>query len=281
MRERGYYTDEKNAQIIIALLKAHGIRRVIANPGTTNIAIVGSVQNDPWFEVYSGVDERHSAYMAVGMAAESGEPVVLSCTGATASRNYLPALTEAYYRKLPVLAITSMKNLDEIGQLSPQALDRSLLPQDAVKRSFECRVVNNNHDALVCQRKVNEAILELTRHGGGPVHINLEISWCMSFSTTELPTVTRVQRITESNFNEVPGLSSGMKIAMVVGSGRIDEAIFDFVNDYNVAVFADEGSGYRGPKRVHSSLLCSQVGFKNNPKFANLRPDLIINVGEV
>lgn len=281
MRERGYYTDEKNAQIIIALLKAHGIRRVIANPGTTNIAIVGSVQNDPWFEVYSGVDERHSAYMAVGMAAESGEPVVLSCTGATASRNYLPALTEAYYRKLPVLAITSMKNLDEIGQLSPQALDRSLLPRDAVKRSFECRVVNNNHDALVCQRKVNEAILELTRHGGGPVHINLEISWCMSFSTTELPTVTRVQRITESNFSNAPELSSDMKIAMFVGSGRIDETIFDFVQDYNVAVFADEGSGYRGPKRVHSSLLCSQVGFKNNPEFVHLRPDLIINVGEV
>ena len=25
-----YYTDEKNAQIVIALLKAHGIRKVIA-----------------------------------------------------------------------------------------------------------------------------------------------------------------------------------------------------------------------------------------------------------
>lgn len=276
-----YYTDEKNAQIVIALLKAHGIRRIIANPGTTNIAIVGSVQNDPWFEVYSGVDERHSAYMAVGMAAESGEPVVLSCTGATASRNYLPALTEAYYRKLPVLAITSMKNLDEIGQLSPQALDRSQLPKDVVRKSFECRVVKNDHDGLVCQRKVNEAILELTRHGGGPVHINLEISWRMSFGTEELPSVTRIHRITESNLDEAPPLSPNKKIAMFIGSGRIDEALFDFVRDYNVAVFADEGSGYRGLKRVYSSLLCSQIGFKNNPKFEHLRPDLIINVGEI
>ena len=30
------YTDEKTAQIVIALLKAHGIRKVIANPETTN-----------------------------------------------------------------------------------------------------------------------------------------------------------------------------------------------------------------------------------------------------
>lgn len=44
---------------------------------------------DSWFEMYSSVDERSAAYMACGMAAESGEVVVLSCTGATASRNYV------------------------------------------------------------------------------------------------------------------------------------------------------------------------------------------------
>jgi hypothetical protein len=43
MSEKHYYTDEKNAQIVIALLKAHGIRKVIANLGTTNIAFIGSV----------------------------------------------------------------------------------------------------------------------------------------------------------------------------------------------------------------------------------------------
>ena len=31
MSGKHYYTDEKNAQIVIALLKAHGIRRAIAN----------------------------------------------------------------------------------------------------------------------------------------------------------------------------------------------------------------------------------------------------------
>ena len=40
MSQKHYYTDEKNAQIVIALLKAHGIRKVIVNPGATNTAIV-------------------------------------------------------------------------------------------------------------------------------------------------------------------------------------------------------------------------------------------------
>ena len=110
-----YYTDERNAQILITLMKAHGIRKVIASPGTTNICLVASLQQDPDFQVYSSVDERSAAYMACGMAAESGEPVALSCTGATASRNYLPGLTEAFYRKLPVLAITSSQPNNRIG----------------------------------------------------------------------------------------------------------------------------------------------------------------------
>ena len=36
MSGKHFYTDEKNVQIVIALLKAHGIRKVIANSGTTN-----------------------------------------------------------------------------------------------------------------------------------------------------------------------------------------------------------------------------------------------------
>ena len=99
------YTSERNVQILIALMKHHGVKRVVASPGTTNITFVASLQNDPFFEMYSAADERSAAYIACGLAAETGEPVALTCTGATASRNYLPGLTEAYYRKLPVLAV--------------------------------------------------------------------------------------------------------------------------------------------------------------------------------
>lgn len=93
-----YYSSERSVQLLISLLKQHGIKKIVASPGTTNLSFVASLQQDEWFEVYSSVDERSAAYLACGMAEESGEPVVLSCTGATASRNYIPGLTEAYYR---------------------------------------------------------------------------------------------------------------------------------------------------------------------------------------
>ena len=91
------YTNEKNIQMLIYLLKVNDIKKIIVNPGTMNMSFVASVQNDDFFEMYSCVDERSACYMACGLAAESGDPVVLTCTGATASRNYMPGLTEAFY----------------------------------------------------------------------------------------------------------------------------------------------------------------------------------------
>ena len=73
-----HYTAEKNIQILISLMKAHGVRKIIASPGSTNITFVASLKQDPYFEMYSAPDERSAAYMACGLAAESGEPVALS-----------------------------------------------------------------------------------------------------------------------------------------------------------------------------------------------------------
>ncbi len=130
-----YYTDEENTLIVIALLKANGIRKIIASPGATNVTFVASVQHDSFFEVYSAADERSAAYMACGLAHELGEPVVISCTGATSSQNYTPGLIEAYYRKLPVLAITSTQMLCRVGHHVAQVTDRSSLPNDTQRLS--------------------------------------------------------------------------------------------------------------------------------------------------
>ena len=86
------YSSEKNIQILLSLMKAHNVKKIVISPGATNVCFVTSVQNDDYFELYSSVDERSAAYIACGLAEESGEPVALSCTGATASRNYVSGL---------------------------------------------------------------------------------------------------------------------------------------------------------------------------------------------
>lgn len=54
---RRHYSSERNVQILVSLLKQYGIRQVVASPGTTNVAFVGSIQQDSFFKIYSSVDE--------------------------------------------------------------------------------------------------------------------------------------------------------------------------------------------------------------------------------
>lgn len=279
-----YYTDEQNAQIVIALLKAYGIRKIVASPGTTNIPIVGSVQNDPFFEVWSAADERSAAYLACGLAWASGEPVVVSCTGATASRNYLSGMTEAYYRKLPIIAITSMMGFAGVGHLVPQCIDRSSYPKDAVRASVFLPTVKDAADYANCERLASRAILEAVRHGGGPVHLNLETSYKGTFNSRKLPAVRVIRRI-GSDATEWPALPASAKIGVFIGSHKPftaveTEALAAFAQAWDAVVFCDHTSAYRGPGRILSALLCAQ-NLSAKDEYPALKPDLLIHMGEV
>ncbi|HGN0869674.1 TPA: thiamine pyrophosphate-binding protein [Providencia alcalifaciens] len=275
-----YSTLEKNALIVISLLKAHGIRYVIASPGTTNNALIGSIQKDPFFTIYSSVDERSAAYMACGLAAETGEPVVISCTGATASRNYASGMTEAYYRKLPILAITSSQPISRIGHHVAQVIDRSVISNDVANFSVALPFVKDEEDFWDCEIKVNQAILELTRRGGGPVHINLPTKYTLPFTEKESIKCRVINRFTLTE--QLPYLDPQKRISVIIGSHHSwsEEdtiALENFCNRYNTVVFCDHTSGYKGKNRVLISLAAAQELHTKS----ELKSDLTLHIGEI
>ena len=277
--EQKYYTVEKNKQILISLLKQYNIKKVVASPGTTNVTFVGSLQHDPFFEMYSCVDERSAAYMACGLAEESGEPVVLTCTGATASRNYVPGLTEAYYRKLPILAVTATQNENRIGHLVPQVIDRSMQMKDMCVCSEHVRHCESEEDVWEATIRVNRCLQALARRGGGPVHLNLETRYSRDFSVKELPMAKKIGHY--SYGDSLPALPHG-RIAIFVGSHSVwtqelTDAVDRFCSAHNAVVFCDHSSNYKGRFRVCNSLVGSQSNYIS-PTFKN---DLLIHIGEV
>lgn len=274
------YTDNKTVQIIIALLKSHGINKVVVSPGTANFMFVASVQSDSWFELRSSADERSAAYIACGWAAETGEPVVISCTGATASRNYMPALTEAYYRKLPVLALTSINNSSLPGNNTPQVLDRSVIPNDIARISVD---ITEAYDDTGYKKNIvlaNKAILELYRAGGGPVHINLATKMTSAMNTKALPDVRTIHRF--FSYDELPGLDSFSKIGIFVGAHskftpKLTASIENFCEKYNAVVLCDHTSNYHGKYKILNALIDGQEYLDRS----SLTFDLMIDLGEV
>lgn len=273
------YVSEKNHLILLSLLKAYGIKRVIASPGGTNITLVASMQHDPYFEIYSCVDERSAAYIACGMAEQTGEPVIISCTGATSARNYMPGLTEAFYRKLPIVAITSTQDVSRVGHLVAQVTDRSARPNDIVVESVHLQTVKDSTDEWDCMIKVNKALSALSWHGGGPVHINLTTTYSRDYSVKTLPETTKINRyVVGSDF---PAISDG-RVAVFVGahpvwSEKETMAIDNFCRSNNAVIFCDQTSNYRGKYRVD----CSLAGLQTKYKTPLFNIDLLIHIGEM
>ena len=276
---KNFYNDAEHIQILIALMKAHKIKRIVVSPGATNICLVASLQNDPYFEMYSSVDERSAAYIACGLAAETGEPVALSCTGATASRNYIPGLTEAFYRKLPILAITATQKIEKIGHNIPQVIDRSVGQKDIFKISVQINEINNEDDRWANEIKINKAILSLFYKGGGPAHINLTMDYSASYLTKELPKARVIKRI---GYNDRLPALLGNKIGIFVGAHKkwnkfLIEEVETFCQKYNAIVFCDHTSNYKGKYKASSGLILTQEGYVS----PCAQVDILIHLGDI
>ena len=82
-------------------------------------------------------------------------------------------------------------------------MDGQTLPQPGVfgslvKRSVHLPEVHTAEDEWYCNRLANEALLELTHHGMGPVHINVPVSEpFFQLPVHALPTVRVIHRYTD------------------------------------------------------------------------------------
>lgn len=251
---------------------------MIASPGTTNACLVSSMQSDPFFEIYSAPEERSGAYMACGMAAESGEPVVLSCTGATASRNYMPALTEAFYRKLPILTVTSSRRNAYIGHNCDQVTDRTVLPNDVAKISVQMPIVLDDVSEWNCIINANKAVLELYHRGGGPAHINLETTYSKK-KVADIQPVRIIRRFMK--YDEFPNITA-QRVCIFVGAhvemdDKLERAISEFCKKYNGIVLCDHTSNYRGEYRAFCNIVADQYYWKSTIQ----NVELMVHIGDI
>lgn len=277
------YTIQENVRIVVAALKAYNIRHIVVSPGGTNIPISQAVQEDSFFHCYSVVDERSAMYFAIGLYLQTGEIVATSCTSAQATRNYLPGLTEAFYKHVPILAVTTSKLERYSYQEYMQAPDQVSLPRDAVKRSFDLPPVTDANTRAQCYQDTKKAILELTHHGCGPIQLNIRIidSLNKDFSEVLLPKIRITKRYSLDHEWEDVSLKE-KKVLLVIGehlpfTKEETLAIETFCDSYNVAVYTNHLSNYHGRYAENANLLVSSLSASSIEE--SFAPDVLITVG--
>ncbi|WP_405370301.1 2-succinyl-5-enolpyruvyl-6-hydroxy-3-cyclohexene-1-carboxylic-acid synthase [Phocaeicola sp.] len=282
------YTDKKSILQLAALLKAHGIRKIVLCPGSRNIPIVQTLANIPDFTCYPMTDERSAGFFALGLALHGGTPAAVCCTSGTALLNLHPAVAEAFYQQVPLVVISADRPAAWIGQMDGQTLPQPGVFGSLVKKSVDLPEVDSEESEWYCNRLINEALLELNHHGKGPVHINVPISEpFFKLPVTELPEVrviTRYQGLSVYDKDYQPlidRLNRYQRRMAVVGQMNL---IYLFDKRYtkmlykHFAWFTENISNQTVPGvpiRNIEPLLCS-MNFETQQK---MRPELLITYG--
>lgn len=169
-------TDEQNKNIaynIAWYLHSYGIRDIVVSPGSRNAAIIDALANGPFcFKLHYVVDERQAAFVALGMAVASTRPVAMVCTSGTAMLNYAPALAEAYYSRIPLVAITADRPADVIDQRDSQTIRQAHALDEVVRRSVD---IADDMPATYVRRLIQDALHATSDPIPGPVHINVRL----------------------------------------------------------------------------------------------------------
>ena len=283
------YTELKVYQIIIALLKKYGISRCVLSAGTRNVPFVHSVEEDPYFDCYSVVDERSAGYFAMGLSQELHEPVVISCTSSTAACNYYPPVAEAFYQKIPVLILTSDRDPARLHQWEDQMIDQVGMYDRHVVKSVNLPIIHSVDDEIWCRRLVNEALSALYHNGGGPVQINIPmLSYNSSFTVKELPEISKIERICHEtplcDWNKyAEKLKNAKRILITPGqssyvSAELKKAMEDFFKSYNSAVSVDYMANFDTDFAINTAL-CWDIRNISRKKFSEFLPEIVISFG--
>ena len=275
------YNIQENVRIVISILNEYNIRHIVLSPGGTNIPIAQAVQDDPSFKCYSVVDERSAMYFAIGLHLQTGEIIATSCTSAQATRNYIPGLTEAFYKHVPIIAITTSKLERYTYQQYMQAPVQTSLPVDAIKKSYNLVPIKDENTRAECLRLAKEAILEVMHGNPGPVQLNLRIADNENsrFEAVELPVIRKIKRyMAWDDWNDVE--LTDKKILIVVGehrpfTERQQNAIGKFAETYNCVIYTNHLSNYQGEYSINANMLVSCGGLHQQC----LIPDLFISIG--
>lgn len=285
-------TDKFLATQTASLLAAHGVRRVVLSPGTRNAPLLVALSRHESIECVTVVDERSAAFIALGMAVQTGKSVAVVCTSGTALLNYGPAVAEAYYRNIPMVVISADRPACWIDQADSQTLKQTGALANVVKASYDVGNETETSDdgRWYANRTINEAILTAMASPAGPVHLNLRFDAPLnglscntgSRGLRVIRTVTSRADMPVAQVREIScRLASPRRILVVAGihtpSGRLNKALMRLSALPNFVVMTEPVANMHLPDAIDS--IDRVLATLTSEQRVEMLPDVVITVG--
>jgi len=283
-------SDKRPVQDFVSLLVVHRIQHVIITPGSRNAPFSLSLFEHADIHSYSIVDERSAAFIALGMAQQLEQPVVLICTSGTAALNFAPAIAEAYYQRVPLIVVTADRPVEWIDQGEGQSIRQRNVYSNYVKASIEIAEEASEGDLVWYNNRIMDEALRTSVEGvHGPIHINFPLRESLYKVTDQtiagVKTVNRARThlsIAKFELDEIVfKMNNSSKIMVLAGQMPPDSdlhlALAEFAEKNNVAVFTEAHSNL-SHHRFITTIDRMIMGFDAD-SWHDMQPDILITIG--
>ena len=262
---------------LVGLCAEYDVEKAVVSPGSRCAPLLIGFGKHPDIETISVTDERSAGFIGLGLAQQSEKPVVLVCTSGTATQNFAPAVTEAFYQQVPLIVLTADRPPEWIDQWDGQTIRQKNLYIDHIKGSFVY-----DEDSTDVAKKALELALE---GAPGPVHLNIPIRepfYPESLDDNVLTTETRraqrkdkINKIENAVWIEFESiLNSSDKVLVLGGQLEPNSQLVELLKQLDVAVTGDVISNLHG---VDGVIQSSDLIFKTDNE--SLMPDFLITLG--
>ena len=273
---------------LVELCYQHGIKHIVLSPGSRNAPFTISFNEDPRFTCYIIPDERAAAFFALGLAQFTNTMTAVCCTSGTASLNYGPALAEAFYQRIPMLAITADRPEEWIDQGVGQSIRQKNLFQNFILKGHSLPSDQDKH--AYAARLINEVLLFGNGTKKGPVHLNVplyEPLYGVVEKPKQLPRVIEkikfLHRVAEDEITKLGGIwNSNSKKLIVIGAIAKNDLLQEMVSrlsDDPSVVILTETHGNLVDDRFHPSIDRIIEGIQDNRK-EEFTPDILMTFGQ-
>ncbi len=261
---------------LVGICADYGVEKAVVCPGSRCAPLLIGFGKHPKVKTISITDERSAGFVGLGLAQQSEKPVVLVCTSGTAGQNFAPAITEAFYQQVPLIALTADRPPEWIDQWDGQTIHQENLYEPHVKGSF----IYDEENVAVAEQAFELALDGAT----GPVHLNIPIRepfYPESLDDVVFATETRrTQRnisksISEEITNEFESILNLSEKVMVLG-GQMEPnwELVRLLNQLDLPIVGDVISNLYG---VNDVIYSGDQLFKHADD--SLAPDFLITFG--
>lgn len=154
-------------------LREAGVEHVVISPGSRSTPLSITARHTQGLQSWIELDERAAAFFALGLAKASGRPAVLICTSGTAAANYLPAVVEAHYSRVPMIVATTDRPAELRDWGAGQTIEQVGLYGGYVRWAVELPVPEAGEDGLrYAGQLAGRAVDEALGVPSGAVHLN-------------------------------------------------------------------------------------------------------------